>query len=43
MQSPTQSQTAPLDQGAQHHAADRVYQTLTVAAMVLLLVSLWVF
>jgi hypothetical protein len=43
MQTPTQSRTTPQDQTAQHRTADRVYQALTVAAMVLLLVSLWVF
>jgi hypothetical protein len=43
MQTPTQSQTAPSGHAVQHRTADRVYQTLTVAAMVLLLVSLWVF
>jgi hypothetical protein len=43
MQNPTQSQTTPPDQAAQHRTADRVYQALTIAAMLLLLVSLWVF
>jgi hypothetical protein len=43
MQTSPQSQTTPPDEAALHRTADRVYQVLTVAAMVLLLVSLWVF
>jgi hypothetical protein len=43
MQTSPQSECTPPDEAASHQTADRAYQALTVAAMLLLLVSLWVF
>lgn len=43
MQTLPQSRNTPSDEAASHRTADRAYQALTVAAMLLLLVSLWAF
>jgi len=43
MQSHTKIATTAVNHAESHRTADRVYQVLTIAAMLVLLVSLWAF